>query len=735
VAEGGFGGRDAVSDPAPRDVAAVPLSPAMTLPGLLALRAIQQPDQTAYRVIREPTFKEEAISYAELDRRMRAVASNLVALGLGGERLALLHHTGLEFLIGFFGALCAGCPVVPLSPPWTANAQDRLDAIVSDADVAAVLTTQSTHARLLRSGSNTAWPTRQRFIYTEDLFETAFGDVGLRQANPRGLAVIQYTSGSTSVPKGIELTHDNFLHNAGLMAAASGLTAESIGINWLPLFHDMGLMGGVIQPLFAGFTGTLIPPSAFLARPILWLQAMTRYRATVSGAPDFGYTHCVEMIGEEQAQGLDLSRWEVAYSGAEPVRADTIDRFVERFSPSGFRRQTFFPCYGLAEATLIVSGGPRERGPVVLEVSRRRLEENGMASLARDQRDMVRLVASGRPIADQSVIIVDPDHRAACGEGRVGEIWVKGRSVGGGYRNLRATTQDVFQARCDQDGDFLRTGDLGFLLDGQLFVVGRIKDVIIIRGVNHFPDDIELSVSQCHPALRGGGGAAFGLEIDGAEGLGIAHELGRKSHEREFSILLDRIRQTVLEQHGLSPAAIALMPYGSLPRTTSGKIQRYLARNAFMGRSPAPLAVWLEEQPSVQREFDSCGASDAVVEARITGLRALIMQIWLDVLHLEVVGLDDNFFDLGGQSAQLISVQLRLNKAARCEIPVIKLLQHPTIRSLSKCVAEMQHPPPADTSGQNDIFERSSSRRRFNRARFVQRRTAGQKDVIGRRGD
>lgn len=736
MAEATSDDREAVFEPViSNGSTALSLAPATTLSGLLTLRAARQPNGTAYRVVREPTFREDAISYAELDRQARAVASHLAARDLAGARLALLHHTGLEFLIGFFGALYAGSPVMPLSPPWSAHAQDRLETIFSDAEAAAVLTTQSIHDRLLRSDSNTTWPARQCFIYTEDIADAASEDVVQRQVSPRDLAVIQYTSGSTSAPKGIELTHDNFLHNAGLMAAASGLTADSIGVNWLPLFHDMGLMGGVIQPLFAGFTGTMIPPSAFLARPILWLQAIARYGATVSGAPDFGYAHCVDMIGETQARGLDLSSWEVAYSGAEPVRADTIDRFVKRFSPSGFRRRSFFPCYGLAEATLIVSGGPRGGGPVVLEASRRRLQEDGIASAAQDQRDVIPLVASGRPIGDQSILIVDPDCHATCEEGRVGEIWISGRSVGGGYRNLRAETHDVFHARCDREVDFLRTGDLGFLRDGQLFVVGRIKDVVIIQGVNHFPEDIELSVSRCHPALRGGGGAAFGIDGGDGESLVIAHEVGRKSSERDFPALLDQIRQTVIERHGLLPVAIALLPHGSLPRTTSGKIQRYLARGAFLAKSLAPLAVWIEQPQGARPERTAPGASDPVAEARIAELHALITGIWFDVLNVEAVGLDDNFFDLGGESAHLFCVHVRLNETAGCEIPVIKLLEHPTIRSLAKCMADTQHPPAAEASGRDHAFERSLSRRRFNRARLVQRKTANQADAVDWRGE
>jgi acyl-CoA synthetase (AMP-forming)/AMP-acid ligase II len=382
------------------------------------------------------------------------------------------------------------------------------------------------------------------------------------------------------------------------MAHASGLTAENVGINWLPLFHDMGLMGGVVQPLFAGFPITLLSPTAFLARPILWLQAITKYRATVSGAPDFGYSYCVEMIKDEHMQDLDLSTWDVACSGAEAVRADTLDRFSQRFSRCGFRRRTFFPCYGLAEATLIVSGGPRGIEPIILDVSRASLGQDRLAIPSDNREQAIRLVSSGRPIGDQAVLIVDPHGHHKCDEDAVGEIWIRGRSVGAGYRNRMHETPETFGGHCDQNGDFLRTGDLGFLHDGNLFVVGRIKDLIIIRGVNHFPEDIELSAAASHSALRSGAGAAFGVEINGKEELAIVYEIKRDQSHQDASEILDKIRQAIADQHGLSAVAVALVAQGSLSKTTSGKIQRHSVRDAFLSSRLEVLAGWRAIPPT-----------------------------------------------------------------------------------------------------------------------------------------
>jgi acyl-CoA synthetase (AMP-forming)/AMP-acid ligase II len=698
-----------------------------TLSTLLRSRAAQQPDQIAYRVVRDSLFREDVLTYRDLHERALGAASKLQAEHLGGKRVALLHQTSVEFLAAFFGALYAGSVVVPLSVPWTAAALKRLSAILSDVDAGAVFTTQAIHDRVLQSSSATDWPAGQKFIHTEDLGILKDGECAV--PDRAGLAVIQYTSGSTSTPKGVELSHGNFLHNAGLMAQASGLTAQSVGVNWLPLFHDMGLMGGVVQPLFTGFPVTLLSPAAFLARPVLWLQAMTRYRATVTGGPDFGYAHCTEMINDEGLEKLELSAWDVAYSGAEPVRAETLDRFAQRFARCGFNSRAFFPCYGLAEATLIVSGGPKEVGPVILEASRRSLEKNKMAVSASDQNDVVRLVSSGRPIGDQTVIIVDPDTRLKCDEGKIGEIWLRGPSVGSGYRNQAFATEEVFRARYAQHGDFLRTGDLGFIRDGNLFVVGRIKDLVIIHGVNHFPQDIELVAGESHPALRTGSGAAFAVESNGKEGLAIVYELKRNWRQEDVPDVLDGIRQAVANQHGIVPCVIVLVAQGTLHKTTSGKIQRHLAREAFSSGMLKVLAAWRPSETSEATQSMECDAS----AAEPTGgppddLHTLLMGIWSEILKIDDIGIEDNFFDIGGQSSQLVSVHLKLNQILNVDVPVTKLFQYPTIRSLSGYLQGVDVPAKVwlrQPGQHNDVRGRVRSRGRYYRFRLGSRKSRG----------
>jgi acyl-CoA synthetase (AMP-forming)/AMP-acid ligase II len=699
----------------------------LTLSGLLRFRAAQQPNRIAYRIVKDSLFREDVLTYLGLHERALAIASYLQAENLSGKRIVLLHQTGVEFLASFFGALYAGSIAVPLNPPWTASALERLNAIFSDIDAAAVLTTQPVHARILQSSSKTNWSTQQTFIYTESL--TAAEDDGFVDCGPFDLAVIQYTSGSTSTPKGVELSHYNFLHNASLMAHASDLTADSVGVNWLPLFHDMGLMGGVIQPISAGFPIVLLSPAAFLARPVLWLQAITRYHATVSGAPDFGYSHCVEMINDDLVQNLDLRKWQVAYSGAEPVRADTLDRFARRFSGCGFDRRAFFPCYGLAEATLIVSGGPTGIEPVILDASRRSLERNKTAVTALDQSDVIRLVSSGRPIGDQTVIIVDPDTRLKCDQGKVGEIWLRGRSVGSGYRNQVLETKEIFRARYDQHDDFLRTGDLGFLHDGNLFVVGRIKDLIIVHGVNHFPHDIELAAGQSHSALRAGSAAAFAVENDGREGLAVVHEVKRTWSEQDAPAILDGIRKAIVDQHGIVAYAIVLVAHGTLQKTTSGKIQRHSARDAFASGKLKVLAEWRLSEASNSITSDKFNPDeDELAKPFPDDLHGLLGDIWSEVLNVRDIGIEENFFDLGGQSAQLVSVNLKLNEILNAEVPVTKLFQHPTIRSLSSYLrtAYIQEKRTLrDPERHDGVRNRLLSRQRYYQLRLAQRKTRG----------
>ena len=425
------------------------------------------------------------------------------------------------------------------------------------------------------------------------------------------LAFLQYTSGSTATPKGVMITHGNLLDNSARIQASFDSTPESRGVFWLPLFHDMGLIGGVIQTVYCGGSSTLFSPVSFLQRPLRWLQAISRTGATISGGPDFAYDLCVEKTTPEQRAGLDLSRWRVALNGAEPVRPETLDRFALAFAPAGFRREAFLPCYGLAEATLLVSGNPSGNPPVVLSLDADALGR-GKVALSTQRGQGRRLASSGRVAAGHRVVVVDPATRVPCAYDRIGEIWVSGPSVASGYWGQPRETEELLCATLSLgEGPFLRTGDLGFLHDGELFVTGRLKDMIIVRGRNVYPQDIEWTAERCHPALRAGGTAAFAVEIHGEERLVVVQETERNRDPGLAEEVIAAIRLAVAEQHDIEVFAIRLIRMLSLPKTSSGKVQRHKCREGFLAGSLDVIAEWTwQHVPTPALTL----ASDAIIE-------------------------------------------------------------------------------------------------------------------------
>jgi acyl-CoA synthetase (AMP-forming)/AMP-acid ligase II len=396
------------------------------------------------------------------------------------------------------------------------------------------------------------------------------------------------------------ISHDNIAHNSVYIQKAFQLTEKSVSVTWLPSFHDMGLIDGIIQPLYTGFLGIVMSPESFLKNPMLWLQAITKYGATHSGSPNLGYELCVRRITPEQQKSLDLSSWISAYNGAEPIRRKTLDNFSDKFRCSGFKSQYFYPCYGMAEATLMISGGNIEDEPVYLNVQSEFLKDNQIVEAEKDSENYQELVGCGHAWQDTEVKIVNPESCLECGDNRVGEIWVSGSSIAQGYWQQEEKTITTFQAKLANTTDernFLRTGDRGFLRAGELFITGRIKDVIIIWGRNHYPQDIEYSVQQSHKALRLDCGAAFTIEIDNQEKLVIVQEVER-TYLAHLNVneVFSTIRETVALHHALQVYAIALIKPASIPKTSSGKIQRHACCHAFLTETLAIVGQWQQNQ-------------------------------------------------------------------------------------------------------------------------------------------
>ncbi len=529
-----------------------------SLAALLRRRAEESPDR-GYTWLAQGEETADRLTYAGLDARARAIAAALAGAIPPGERALLLFPPGLEFIAAFFGCLYAGVIAVPAYPPHSRRPDPRLASIATDCRPRAVLTTAPLLAR--REALAVQVPALGNALWLGD-FDPADRADPTDRTEPEDVAFLQYTSGSTGSPKGVVVTHANLLDNLEKIRLAFGQTPESVVVGWLPLFHDMGLIGNVLQPCFVGSDCVLMSPAAFLQKPARWLQAIHRFRGTTSGGPNFAYDLCARSVGPEVRAGLDLSSWSVAFNGAEPVRAETLRRFAEAFAPCGFRRSAFVPCYGLAEATLLVTAarGAADDSPV----------------------------SCGALPPGGEVLVVDPEAGVPSAGEAVGEIWVSGPSVAAGYWNRPEETRETFGAVL-QDGRghplrYLRTGDLGFVRGGELVVTGRLKDLIILRGRNLYPQDVELTAEQAHPALRAGGGAAFSVEEQGEERLVVVFEVGREAgrHPGELSTIADAIRRAVAEEHGVRVAGVALVRTGTIPKTSSGKIRRRECRARYL---------------------------------------------------------------------------------------------------------------------------------------------------------
>ncbi|MEC4812783.1 MAG: fatty acyl-AMP ligase [Scytonema sp. PMC 1069.18] len=568
-----------------------------TLVDLLRYRATHQPNKVAYTFLVDGETEEVKLTYKQLDEQARAIGSLLQSMGVRGERALLLYPQGLEFVSGFFGCLYAGVIGVPAYPPRQNHSLLRLQAIVSDAQAKVVLTTSTVLSNAAQQIAQSPDLEALHWITTDEV------DVNLSQGwhdpivTPDTLAFLQYTSGSTGTPKGVMVSHENMMYNQKQIKQAMQHTEKTIFVGWLPLFHDMGLIGNMLQPLYLGIPCILMSPVAFLQRPLRWLEAISRYKATTSGGPNFAYDLCARKITAEQKESLDLSSWNVAFNGAEPVRADTMKRFAEAFASCGFRPNAFYPCYGMAETTLIVSGGLTSDVPILTTVQADALEENRVVP-AFGEDGVQTLVSSGQTILDQKIVIANPETLRSCQPDEVGEIWVSGANIAKGYWDRTTTTQETFQAYLADTGEgpFLRTGDLGFLQNGELFVTGRLKDLIIIGGRNHYPQDIELTVEQSHPALRAGCGAAFAIEVDGQERLAIAQEVERQ-YIRKLNVdeIVKSICQAVSQNHELQVYAVLLLKTTSIPKTSSGKIQRHACRRGFLTNSLDTVGQWTKQ--------------------------------------------------------------------------------------------------------------------------------------------
>ena len=626
----------------------------------------------------------EALTFAALARRAMALGAWLRDRVEPGDRVVLLHPPGLDFLVSFFGCLCAPCVAVPVYPPEPsriARTLPRLERIAADCGARLVLTSTRAATALRRMAADAA-PQLAALPWLDVQDAPADAPWAPPSLRPDALAFLQYTSGSTRAPRGVMIGHDNLLANLALIHKAFDNGPDSHAVNWLPLYHDMGLIGAILQPLYAGHPATFMSPMTFLVRPAAWLQTISRVGGTHCGGPDFGYHLCTRRVRDSDLDGVDLSRWRVAFNGAEPIRAPTLRRFTERFAPWGFSPAAHFPCYGLAEATLFASGGPLSAPPRHLRVDPDASAKGRVVPTERGRT----LVSSGRIHPELEVRVVDPDTHRPRDPMEVGEIWLRGPSVAHGYWGNPTASARTFGALLDGAGDdapWLRTGDLGFVWEGELFVMGRLKDVIIVRGRNHYPQDIEATATASHPMLRTGCAAAFSLDAREGERLALALEV-RDGGDKEADAIIAAVRQAVSTEHELTLHAVALLPARTIPKTSSGKLKRHACRRGLL-RGTLPL---LTRRTFAAPTFAALPTRAELLAAppdrRAARLTEALQEALAQRLDLPAEALRPAapLNQHGLDSLDAMELQQRLEEALALPIPLSDLLDGPPLAAL-----------------------------------------------------
>ena len=695
-----------------------------TLIALLSSRARHQPDDIAFIFLRDGDTDEVSLTYQSLHKTACAIAGYLQAVMQPGERALLIYPSGLEFICAFFGCLYAGILAIPVQAPRANRGFSSLKAIIDNAKPTLVLTERGL-SDLVKSNLLTL-----PVIVTDNIDISCPDNWIIPSVDEKSLAFLQYTSGSTGAPKGVMVSHGNLLHNQSIIKRAFSHDSRSIIVAWLPFYHDMGLIGNMLQPIYLGRPCIFMQPMAFLQNPFLWLQAISRYRGTTSGGPSFAYELCLRKIAPQQRETLDLACWTTAFNGAEPVRADVLTRFASYFEPCHFKKSAFLPCYGMAEATLFITGGGQSRRPLIRQVEQKSLENNQVMIDSSEKEANIALVGCGESSPDQHVCIVSPKTFELCRGTEVGEIWVSGLSVATGYWNNLSATNETFRAqikntdsviaspvpnipslqctkqsseqcsepwiasgaRKDEIGDlmtkvkntdshyYLRTGDLGFIFEGELFIVGRLKDLIIIRGRNYYPQDIEQQVEKSHLSLKANCGAAFSIEVMGEERLVIVQEVER-SHIRSLDVktVMTEIRKSIANYFDLTVHAILLLKTGQVLKTSSGKIKRAMCKQYFLNHTFQVIASNIEED-GVDKCNDVAERPDTAEKMQLFFVDFIAKNLKISTSEVDV---GQSLSSLGIDSLIAVDLKNHLQLNTGIDWPAVRFLQDETIQQLS----------------------------------------------------
>ena len=589
-------------------------------------RASKNPDDHGISFLNNSGEVTESYTIGSLVEKSHQLSLNFQKFNPKGKRFLLLYNQGLDFVIAFLGVLFSRGIAVTAYPPRNKKHIPRINSIINDCDPVALLTSNNLSKKIDKWLDNQIGSDKP-IIATNDLNLESSGDWKPKSYSSQDIAFLQYTSGSTSDPKGVMISHANLLHNSLCLQETFGLSRDSCSVSWLPSFHDMGLIDGVLQPLVHGYKGYIMSPIDFIRDPALWLRCIHKYSATHCGGPNFGYDSCINSVQESDIEVVDLSRWESAYNGSEPIRHHTINNFAEKFAPFGFQMKSFYPCYGLAEATLIVSGSDLHEEPESLVVDKKSLEQNKIVQLNFGDKGGHSLVSSGYAVPDTQIKIVEPDTHFESKEGRIGEVWCKGPSVSEGYWKNLETSKEIFDAYIVpegikengalniKDGPYMRTGDLGFFNGSDLYITGRYKELIILDGRNHYPQDIELTSQQSIENLRKGIASSFSIENDERECLVIIQEIpGGLIKDLDFFELSKTIFSRVVKVHETKVEDILLVKPLIIPRTSSGKIQRLLCRDMYLNKRIEYLFSYKEY---LQNKKESNQSSNNINESRL----------------------------------------------------------------------------------------------------------------------
>jgi acyl-CoA synthetase (AMP-forming)/AMP-acid ligase II len=576
------------------------------LSSVLQHRALFQPEKTAFLFLGENNREEECLEFGRLDLLARALAAELLSHASKGDRVLLMFPSGLVFIVAFFACHYAGLIPVPMVPPGGRRMRDSAGAVAKSCRPAIGLVSPASMApavaffQTLENMAELKLMALDFDHWQEHVQARPLPAAALHQPDLEEVAFIQYTSGSTSAPKGVAVTHRNLLANLEMMATVFENDTASTYVGWAPLYHDMGLIANVLEPFYVGALSVLMCPRRFAREPWQWLRAISDYKARVSGGPNFGYELCVQRAGRMQKDALDLSHWKLAFNSAEPVKCETLQRFWNCFAFAGFRYESFYPCYGLADATLLVSGGRVDEEPIVMAFSKSGLQ-SGMAYPPTNAADSRLLVSAGQALSGESVVVVDPESLTLLGDRQVGEIWISGANVPVRYWGEPGdVSQQAFGARLKQLSGrrFLRSGDLGFLNRGELFITGRLKDMLVVRGRNIYPQDIEAIAEAAAPGLRANANAAFAIQRNDAEAESVVliQEIDRTSRHEDLAPIAAAIRAAVLAELEIALHDVLIVEPGTVPKTSSGKTRRAEAKRGYLLCRPARAPGAVEQQ-------------------------------------------------------------------------------------------------------------------------------------------